>query len=80
MLPLHRLRSLDLKLGRTKDLRLLPEIGHLRYLELWRVKGLADLDPVAAVVGGQNFGRLRRRTRTRGAGRRGWAATGPNEE
>lgn len=48
--PLHRLRSLDLKLGGTKDLRLLPEIGRLRYLELWMVKGLSDLDPVGAVL------------------------------
>src|SRR6185369_12379093 len=31
--PLRRLRSLDLKLGGTHDLRLLPRVGELRYLE-----------------------------------------------
>lgn len=47
---LKRLRSLDLKLGGTKDLRLLPEIGELRYLQLWMEKGLADLSPVGSVT------------------------------
>ena len=41
--PLGRLLSFDLKLGGTKDLRLLPEIGKLRSLEVWMVKGLRDL-------------------------------------
>lgn len=45
--PLTRLRALDLKLGGTKDLALLPELQSLDYLELWMVKGLADLSPVA---------------------------------
>ena len=35
LLPLSSLLSLDLKLGGTKDLALLPQIGRLRYLELW---------------------------------------------
>jgi internalin A len=47
--PLRQLRSLDLKLGGTKDLTLLPQIGKLRYLELWMVKGLTDLEPIADV-------------------------------
>jgi hypothetical protein len=46
LLPLRRLLSLDLKLGGTKDLTLLPQIGRLRYLELWRIKGLTDLSRV----------------------------------
>ncbi|HEX2895337.1 MAG TPA: hypothetical protein VHO29_15160 [Marmoricola sp.] len=44
--PLRQLRALDLKLGGTKDLSLLPEIGKIEYLELWMVKGLSDLSPV----------------------------------
>jgi internalin A len=47
--PLKRLRSLEIKLGGTKNLGLLPEIGRLRYLELWLVRGLADLEPVGSV-------------------------------
>ncbi|WP_432827970.1 hypothetical protein [Dactylosporangium sp. CA-092794] len=44
--PLTRLRALDLKLGGTNNLRLLPRIGALQYLELWRIRGLHDLAPV----------------------------------
>ena len=46
LLPLTRLRSLDIKLGGTKDLRLLPRIGQLRYLELWLVRGLSDIEAI----------------------------------
>ena len=46
LIPLRRLRSLALKLGGTKELSLLPNISELRYLELWMVKGLADLTPI----------------------------------
>jgi hypothetical protein len=45
--PLSRLRALDLKLGGTKDIALLPDLQSLDYLELWMVKGLADLSPIA---------------------------------
>jgi len=47
--PLKRLRSLDLKLGGTNNLDLLPEIGRLRALELWMIRGLTDLAPIAQV-------------------------------
>ena len=47
LLPLTRLQSLDLKLGGTKNLSLLPKIGRLRYVELWQVRGLSDISPVA---------------------------------
>ncbi|WP_188785492.1 hypothetical protein [Nocardioides phosphati] len=47
--PLSELRALDLKLGGTRELSLLPEIGRIEYLELWMVKGLADISPVAAM-------------------------------
>jgi hypothetical protein len=43
LLPLSQLRSLEIKLGGTTDLRLIPQIGAVGYLELWMVKGLADL-------------------------------------
>jgi hypothetical protein len=42
LLPLAELRSLDIKLGGTNDLALLPEVGQLRYLELWRIRGFSD--------------------------------------
>ena len=43
LLPLDSLRSLDVKLGGTNDLALLPQVGKLRYLELWRIRGLSDV-------------------------------------
>ncbi len=46
LLPLKGLLALDLKLGGTKDLALLPKVGDLKYLELWMIKGLTDLRPV----------------------------------
>jgi hypothetical protein len=47
--PLKQLRALKIKLGGTKNLALLPEIGKLRYLELWLIRGLSDLGPIASV-------------------------------
>ena len=47
--PLNQLKSLDIKLGGTKNLDLLPRIGKLQYIELWRIRGLKDLSPVADV-------------------------------
>ena len=49
LLPLRRLEHFALKLGATKDLRELPDIGRLRYFEAFLVRGLADLAPVAAL-------------------------------
>lgn len=46
LLPMTGLRALDIKLGGTKDLSLLPRIGKLEYLELWMIKGLTDLSAV----------------------------------
>jgi hypothetical protein len=45
-LPLRSLQSLEIKLGGTTDLRLLPEIGAVRYLELWLIRGLDDIDAI----------------------------------
>jgi hypothetical protein len=49
LLPLNGLRSLDLKLGGTRDLRLLPRIGELWYLELWMIRGLTDVTAVGKI-------------------------------
>jgi immunity protein 26 of polymorphic toxin system len=46
MLPLRSLRALEIKLGGTTDLRLLPRIGEVRYLELWLIRGLDDIAPI----------------------------------
>lgn len=47
--PLTKLRALDLKLGGTRNLSLLPQLQNLDYLELWMVKGLSDLSPIAGL-------------------------------
>jgi hypothetical protein len=49
LLPLRRLRSLDLKLGGTRDLTLAPRVGELRYLELWLIRGLDDVSVVGRI-------------------------------
>jgi hypothetical protein len=49
LVPLRRLRSLDVKLGGTRDIALLPQIGQLEYVELWMVRGLDDVSPMAEV-------------------------------
>jgi len=55
LLPLKNLWSLDIKLGGTKDLRLLPKVGGLKYLELWMIKGLQDVESIAEVATLQNL-------------------------
>jgi hypothetical protein len=50
LLPLEALRSFDLKLGGTNDLALLPRVGQLRYLELWRIRGLSDVSAVGSLL------------------------------
>lgn len=47
LLPLRALRALDLKLGGTRDLGLLPELPPLRYLQFWQVRGLTTSRPSA---------------------------------
>ena len=46
---LDDLTSLDLKLGGTTDLRLLPRVGRLERLEIWQVRGLSDVSAIAEV-------------------------------
>jgi hypothetical protein len=47
--PLTGLHSLEIKLGGTNNLALLPAIGRLRYLELWMIRGLCDLGAIPSV-------------------------------
>ncbi len=49
LLPLRALRSLALKLGGTRNLELLPRIGNLTYIELWRITGMRDVSPIRDV-------------------------------
>lgn len=52
LLPLAKtLKALDIKLGSTADLSLLPEFKRLEYLELWRIRGLRDLLPIGGLRG-----------------------------
>jgi len=55
LLPLNNLWSLDIKLGGTKDLQLLPQIGQLKYLELWMIKGLENIESIGEVETLQNL-------------------------
>lgn len=50
LLPMTGLLALDIKLGGTRDLGLLPRIGKLRYLELWMVKGLTNISAVGRLT------------------------------
>jgi len=50
LLPLRRLWWLDLKLRGITDLSLLPQIGQLKYLKLWMVKGLSDLSAIGSLT------------------------------
>ena len=55
LLPLTNLWSLDIKLGGTRDLRLLPQVGRLKHLELWMIKGLQDVSVIREIVTLQNL-------------------------
>ena len=50
MLPLRSLKALEIKLGGTTDLRLLPRIGEVRYLELWLIRGLNDVTAIGQMA------------------------------
>lgn len=49
LVSLRRLASLDIKLGGTHDLSLLPRIGRLTYVELWRIRGVEDVSALAEI-------------------------------
>jgi hypothetical protein len=50
LLPLRSLTSLELKLGGTRDLALLPQLGPITYLEIWLIRGLSDLSMLQDVI------------------------------
>jgi hypothetical protein len=50
LVPLDHLLSLGIKLGGTNDLRLLPHLSRLRYLELWRIRGMTDVTAVGQLA------------------------------
>ena len=47
--PLRNLQEFELKLGGTRNLAFLPEIGRLRHLEIYRVRQLHDLSFLAGL-------------------------------
>lgn len=47
--PLNSLWWFALKLGGTKDITLLSEVGELKYLEIWRVRGLSDISSISNI-------------------------------
>jgi hypothetical protein len=49
--PLHRMWSLDIKLGGIDDLHAIEGMENIKYLELWQIRGLSDLDVVSSLVG-----------------------------
>jgi hypothetical protein len=46
---LTSLRRVDIKLGGTRDLRLLPHVGRLEEVELWMIPGLSDVKVLAEI-------------------------------
>jgi hypothetical protein len=49
--PLTRLRSLDIKLGGTRNITDLAGLDSIQYLELWQIKGFSDLSAISAMPG-----------------------------
>lgn len=49
LVPLKNLWWLAIKLGGTNKLALLPSVGRLKYLELWQIRGLTNIEPVGQV-------------------------------
>jgi hypothetical protein len=48
---LPALWSLDIKLGGTKNLCALESLANLKYLELWKITGLTDINVVSTLTG-----------------------------
>jgi hypothetical protein len=53
--PLHHMWSLDLKLGGIRDLSGIAGMGGIKYLEIWQVKGLAQVEVASALPGLQDL-------------------------
>jgi len=50
LVPLRRLRALDIKLGGTTDLTPLSDMEQIEYLELWLIRGFDDLSEVSGLT------------------------------
>lgn len=48
---LHRMWSLDVKLGGIKDFSSIEDMKNIKYLELWQVRGLSDLSFISSLSG-----------------------------
>jgi hypothetical protein len=49
LLPLTRLRRFECGLGTIRSLERLPDVGRLELVELWRLRGEHDLEPLARI-------------------------------
>jgi hypothetical protein len=49
--PLHRMWSLDIKLGGITDLSAIAGMESIKYLELWQVRGLSDISVISTLLG-----------------------------
>ncbi len=49
------IEMLDIKLGGTNNLADLPSFESLKYLELWKIRGLVDLSPISHLLSVQNI-------------------------
>lgn len=52
---LSQLWSLDIKLGGTTNLNALQGMSQIKYLELWQIRGLNDIDIISSLTGLQNL-------------------------
>jgi hypothetical protein len=50
LVPLRKLRSLDIKLGGTTDLTPLSDMKQIEYLELWLIRAFSDLSEVSGLT------------------------------
>lgn len=52
---LRHLWSLDIKLGGLRDLSALDGLNQIKYLELWQVRGLCDINVISTMLGLQHL-------------------------
>jgi hypothetical protein len=50
LVPLRKLRALDIKLGGTTDLTPLSDMKQIEYLELWLIRAFSDLSEVSGLT------------------------------
>ena len=49
--PLHRMWSLDIKLGGITDLNAIQGMETIKYLELWQIRGLSEINVISTLTG-----------------------------